>query len=239
LSNLWDTAGIRTFVQTTAISFSNGVVAAARNLTLVSLLVCFLLVEMRAFRAKITLALSNEKSRRLTVIIADVMSQVAKYLSVKFFISLATGLLVFAGTGAVRLDFAVIWSFLAFLLNFIPNFGSIASSLMTCGFSILQFWPDPVRPIFVGCLMLAVNMVLGNIIEPRVQGKNLGISPFLILASLTVWGWIWGFSGMILSIPILVVIQIICENVPFLKPVAIMMGSVKSAQEKAAYAKDP
>ncbi|MDR3311930.1 MAG: AI-2E family transporter [Spirochaetaceae bacterium] len=234
LSNLWDMAGMRSFIQYSAITFSNGVVAVARNLVVISLLICFLLVEMQALREKLSLAMSGEKSRYITAILEDIMGQVAKYISVKFFISLSTGLLVFSGTMAVKLDFAIIWGFLAFALNFIPNFGSIAAGLFTFTFSILQFWPDPVRPVYVGILMLAVNMILGNIVEPRVQGKNLGISPFLILASLALWGWIWGFAGMVLAVPMMVVVQFICENVSFLRPVAIMMGSVKAAQEKAA-----
>jgi predicted PurR-regulated permease PerM len=232
LNNLWDMAGIRNFVQVKAIAFSNSAVTIARNLMMVALLICFLLVEMRSFREKLVLAVSRERSQQITGILDDIMSQVAKYISVKFFISLTTGLLVFAGAQVVRLDFAIIWGFVAFILNFIPNFGSVASGLVTFSFSVLQFWPDPMRPIFVGALMIGVNTVLGNIIEPRVQGKNLGVSPFLILASLALWGWIWGFAGMVLAVPMMVALQIICENVSFLKPVAVMMGSVKAAQSK-------
>jgi predicted PurR-regulated permease PerM len=146
--------------------------------------------------------------------------------------------LVFGGALAVHLDFPVIHGFLAFILNFIPTFGSVVSGVVTTGFAVLQFWPDPGKPVFVGILMLGVNTVLGNILEPRVQGKNLGLSPFLIIASLTLWGWIWGFIGLILAVPMMVMVQIICENVAFLRPIAILMGSVKAAQEKAAAGDD-
>jgi predicted PurR-regulated permease PerM len=76
--------------------------------------------------------------------------------------------------------------------------------------------------------MLGVNQILGNFIEPRVQGRNLGLSPFLILVSLSIWGWIWGFVGMILAVPMMVILKIVCENVSFLRPLSIMMGSASS-----------
>jgi len=66
--------------------------------------------------------------------------------------------------------------------------------------------------------MLAVNMILGNIVEPRVQGQNLGLSPFVILVSLSAWGWLWGFAGLVLAVPMTVIVKIVCENVPGLEP---------------------
>lgn len=73
--------------------------------------------------------------------------------------------------------------------------------------------------------MLAVNFILGNIIEPRWEGSDLGISPFLILVSLSLWGWLWGFIGMILAVPILVIIKIICENIQILNPIGVLLGN--------------
>jgi predicted PurR-regulated permease PerM len=205
----------------------------SKNFVLVLLFICFLLIETRSFHEKIILAVDREQSDRVTEIMQDIMKQVTKYMSVKTAISFLTGLLVGLGTWVVKLDFPVLWGFLAFVLNYIPTLGSIVSGVLTTLFALIQFWPNPHQPIIVGVLMLAVNQILGNIVEPRVQGKNLGISPFLIIASLSIWGWLWGFAGMILSIPMMVILQIICENVSFLRPVAILMGSVKAAQEKA------
>jgi predicted PurR-regulated permease PerM len=78
--------------------------------------------------------------------------------------------------------------------------------------------------------MLGTNMVLGNVVEPRIQGRNLGISPFLILASLLLWGWVWGFIGMILAVPMLVIMKLVCDNVDFLNPVGILIGNLASAK---------
>ena len=80
--------------------------------------------------------------------------------------------------------------------------------------------------------MLSVNMVLGNIIEPRTEGKHLGLSPFVILVSLSIFGWIWGFAGMIIAVPMTVIIKIICENVSFLHGIAVLLGNTTEPPKK-------
>ncbi|MCR5622285.1 MAG: AI-2E family transporter, partial [Treponema sp.] len=107
---------------------------------------------------------------------------------------------------------------------FIPNFGSIISCLVTGLFALLQFYPRIGHVVYVFVMVLSVNMILGNFVEPRWEGRDLGLSPFIILVSLSLWGYIWGFVGMILAVPMTVIIKIICENVESLRPVAIMIG---------------
>ncbi len=152
-------------------------------------------------------------------------------MSVKFFISLLTGVLIFLGTFAVGMGFPILWGFLAFILNFIPNFGSILSGVLTSVFALVQFWPKPAPVVFVAVLMFAVNFILGNIIEPRVQGRHLGLSPFIIIVSLSFWGWLWGFTGLILAVPMMVILKIICENVSILHPAAVLMGNYTYTHE--------
>lgn len=224
-NNLWNQLGVRNAIQSMAVSFSNNLITFARNLTVVALFVVFLLMEMGLFKAKAIAALDGKTPGRITIIMRDIIQQVTKYISVKFFISLLTGIFVFLGTWVVNLDFPIIWGFLAFVLNFIPNFGSIISGILTTFFALVQFWPKPGPVIWVGFLMLAVNMILGNFVEPKVQGRNLGLSPFIIIISLSVWGWLWGFLGMILAVPMMVILKIICENISFLQPLSIFMGS--------------
>jgi predicted PurR-regulated permease PerM len=224
-TNLWNQMSIRNFIQSTARTFSGSLLTFSKNVVLVTLFVAFFLVEIRSFKDKLVVAFPDAGEGRVTRIINDTIRQVTRYLSVKFFISLLTGLFVFAGAVLVGLDFAIIWGFLAFVLNFIPNFGSIFSGVVTTGFAVVQFWPNPEKMVAVGAIMLGVNMILGNFIEPRVQGRNLGLSPFLILVSLSVWGWIWGFTGLILAVPMMVILKIVCENVEMLQPFAVMMGS--------------
>ena len=99
-------------------------------------------------------------------------------------------------------------------------------------FSVLQFYPAPARTVFVLVFTTLVNFILGNIVEPKVEGKNLGLSPFVILVSLTFWGWMWGLVGMIIAVPLMVIIKITCENVSFLHPVAVFLGNRPTFSEK-------
>ncbi len=233
-SNLWNQLGVRNAIQSMAVSFSNNLITFARNLTVVGLFVVFLLMEMGLFKAKAVVALDGKSPGRITLIMRDIIQQVTKYLSVKFFISLLTGIFVFLGTWVIRLDFPIVWGFIAFVLNFIPNFGSIISGVLTTFFALIQFWPSPGPVIWVGFVMLAVNMILGNFVEPKVQGRNLGLSPFIIIVSLSIWGWLWGFLGMILAVPMMVILKIVCENIEFLHPLSILMGSKPPADIQPA-----
>lgn len=80
--------------------------------------------------------------------------------------------------------------------------------------------------------MTIINLTLGNILEPKIEGDNLDLSPFVILVSLTFWGWMWGFIGMILAVPMMVILKILCENISYLNGFAILLGN-KSDLKKA------
>lgn len=227
-ANLWGSLGVRTFVQNSAISLSNFLLSGAKVIFLISLLILFFMMEMREMKTKIKTAFPEEKlNRKIMYITVKTISDVTRFISIKFYISLATGIIVALVCLSVGLDFPIIWGFLAFVLNFIPNFGSAISFVLTTTFSVIQFYPEAYKIVIVGLSILTVNFTLGSILEPKWEGNDLGISPFLILVSLTLWGFVWGFAGMILSVPILVIIKIVCENIEPLKPVAALIGSSK------------
>jgi len=100
---------------------------------------------------------------------------------------------------------------------------------------VVQFYPDMGKIAAVSISMIATQVTIGNFIDPRLQGRRLNISPLLILFSLIFWGWIWGVMGMFLSVPITVVLQIACENIPALRPLAILMesGHVQAAKSRS------
>jgi len=223
--NMWSHLKVREYVQKAALFFSSGVFSFGKSFLMIILLLVFLLIEMRLSTAKINVAFANKKQEQVKSIMKKIVSEVIRFISIKFFISLATGLIVFLGTSLIGLDFPIVWGFLAFVMNFIPTFGSIFSSIITTLFSLLQFYPEWWKVIFVFILMLSVNMILGNIVEPRIEGKQMDISPVIILIGLTIWGGIWGFIGMILAVPMLVIIKIICENISFLHTFAILIGN--------------
>lgn len=230
--NLWGQLDLRLRVQRFALSLSESFISFLKDALMVLLFVAFLLLEIAHFREKIELAFENKLSTRIRKIASDVVNQVARYLSVKFFVSVATGVLVTLGLSLCRVDFPFVWGVISFILNFIPNIGSIVSGLGVGVFALVQFWPVPGPIIGAAAVMLGVNMIIGNVLEPKVQGDNLGLSPFVILASMLAWGWLWGFAGLILSVPMTVIVKIVCENVPVLEPVSIILGSYKAARKK-------
>lgn len=229
--NLWGQLSIRQTLRSFAFSLSNSLIVFFKDLLLVLLFAVFFLLDLRYLRQKLDFAFGDGSKGKAAIIITDIIQQVTRYMSVKFFISLLTGVLIFWGTFAVGMGFPILWGFLAFILNFIPNFGSILSGVLTSVFALVQFWPKPAPVVFVAVLMCAVNFILGNIIEPRVQGRHLGLSPFIIIVSLSFWGWLWGFTGLILAVPMMVILKIICENVSILHPAAVLMGNYTYTHE--------
>lgn len=231
--NLWNQVSVRQIVQNFVLSFSSNIFSFLQTTTVVVLFAIFFLLELRFLRQKLETVFGDENKDRATLIITDIIEQIIRYLSVKFYISLATGLLVFLGTLAIGLDFPIIWGFIAFVLNFIPNFGSIIAGIITSGFALLQFWPEPTPVILTIILMLGTNFVLGNFVEPRIQGQQLGLSPFVIIVSLSFWGWLWGFTGLVLGVPMMVILKIICQNFSVLQPISLLLGDYRTAKAQA------
>jgi len=236
--NLWDQEAIRSIVLDFTKSASNTSLRFVSSAVLVVLFVVFILFEASFFKEKLIVAFENRISR-IDEIGDDIISQVTRYLTAKFLISLANGVIFAVAFHFVGLEFAIVWGVIQFLLNFIPTLGSIAAGVGISLFALLQFWPEPGPVIAVVAIILVVNLVLCNILDPKIVGDNVGISPLIILVSLSIWGYIWGFAGMLLAVPMTVIIKIACENIPIMEPVSIMIGSRKSVlvkkmeQEKA------
>lgn len=226
-TNLWNSLNVRTAVQNFAISLSGNLVSFVKVFGLILLFMIFLLIEVKSIKPKVNMAFSDktELQGKIKNIVSTTVKEVARYVSIKFMISLLTGILVFLVTLISGLDFPLIWGATAFILNFIPTFGSIISWAATTIFALLQFYPSWGTIVFVSISVLAINFILGNIVEPRWEGSDLGLSPFVILVCLSFWGWMWGFIGMILAVPLTVIMKIIFENTTVLKPVAILLGN--------------
>ena len=228
-TNLWMQEGVRTFVRDFAISLSTKLFALVKDFLMIVLFCLFFMSEFRHFNTKMELAFTSIMPNKIRSMITNITNQVTKYISVKFYISLLTGIIVYIGCIVVKVNFPILWGFIAFVMNFIPTIGSIISCFVTILFTLLQFWPSPVPVVLISIIMIGANTLLGNIVEPKIQGENLGLSPFIIIVALSIWGWIWGFAGMVIAVPIMVVIKIICENIEFLKPVSILFGSMPAA----------
>lgn len=121
------------------------------------------------------------------------------------------------------LDFFVFWAFLIFLFNYIPNVGSIIAVFFPVTFSLIQYESVSLTMIFL-VLMIGAQVLMGNFIEPRLMGNKLNLSPLVILISLIFWGTLWGPIGMLLSVPIMVMINIVLAHIEVTRPIAILLS---------------
>jgi predicted PurR-regulated permease PerM len=198
------------------------------NIVLILVFFMFMLLESPFLNNKIDNVFSNQNAAKTKKIMSSVSYEISRYLGTLTLISLLTGVSAWAILVLAKVELAATWGVLTFLLNYIPTVGSIIATIPPVLMAILQFSPSYTKPIIVLLSLSAIQIFLGNFITPKVVGDRLGLSPVVILISLLLWGIIWGIPGAILSVPIAVIIKIICENFESLKPIAVMMGSGKS-----------
>lgn len=191
---------------------------------LVILFVGFLFAERIWFRTKMDAFFGSEtQAARVGQLISTIIHRVNYYLLVKTFISAITGLLVFVVAKLFGLDLAVALGIVTFVLNYIPNVGSIIATVMVALVAFVQLGvPGQTAVIFL--LVGAIQFVAGSVIDPMLMGRALRLSSFGIIISLAFWGAVWGIPGMFLSVPIMVGLMIVCSQVPSLRPIAILLS---------------
>lgn len=195
------------------------------GLILVIVFLLFVLLEQPFLHRKLTQALEDRATRKVTIMLAHINSQIGRYIGVKLFVSFLTGSIVFVTFSLVGVDFPFIWGVLTFLFNFIPSIGSIVITAVSAAFAVVQFLPQWNLIIATFLSMAVTQIVIGNVVDPQLLGERLNLSPVVILLSLLVWGWIWGVIGMFLAVPITAAIKITLENVPGVRAIGILMGT--------------
>ncbi|MDC7227351.1 MAG: AI-2E family transporter [Spirochaetales bacterium] len=216
-------------------SLSQNVVSFASAMVIVILSTIFLLLESPYIQVTIAKAFPRKAGKRIIIIMRHTIRQIGRYLSVKFLVSAMTGVFVWLFLEIIGMDFSLIWGVLAFILNFIPNIGSVILMAVTIIMGFIQFFPQPGPIVAVVVSMISVQIVVGNFLDPRMQGRRLNLSPIIIIFSLFLWGWIWGPVGMFIAVPITAVIKIICENVPPLKPIAMLMENGRKVSKNRRF----
>jgi AI-2 transport protein TqsA len=198
-----------------------GVASVLSTTVLVLIILIFILAEAGGFGYKLRAAMGQADAdlSRFTRITYEVQ----RFLGIKTLTSLATGILVGVWVWLMGLDFPLLWGLLAFLLNYIPSVGSILAAIPAVGLALLQYGVS--RAIVVAIGYLAVNIVIGNLIEPNIMGRRLGLSALVVVLSLIFWGWVFGPIGMFLSVPLTVIVKIMLENTNDFRWVAVLLDS--------------
>jgi AI-2 transport protein TqsA len=151
-----------------------------------------------------------------------VLAEVQQYLAIKTAVSLVTGLLIGLWVWAVGLDFPVFWGLVAFILNFVPSIGSIMAAVPAVALAIIQLGANGAILTLIG--YLGVNVLLGNIFEPLLLGRRLGLSPLVVILSVVFWGWLWGPIGFLLAVPLTMILRILLENTEEYRWIAVLMA---------------
>ncbi|WP_205663187.1 AI-2E family transporter [Alteromonas facilis] len=191
------------------------------NLFLILLTVVFMLFEAESMPRRIHVAMADPdmKLNHIDRFIRSVNS----YLAIKTLVSLATGLMIGVWLWILGVDHFLLWAVLAFLLNYIPNIGSIIAAIPAVLMAFVQFGFGVAG--LVGLGFIFVNTVMGNVVEPRLMGRGLGLSTLVVFLSLIFWGWLLGSVGMLLSVPLTMIVKIALETRQETKWLAILLSS--------------
>jgi predicted PurR-regulated permease PerM len=224
---------------TTAVRIAGNTVTALSALLgkafVILLIVIFILFEAAILPAKVRAmpGLSDEMWQSL----CEVVDNVRQYMGMKTLMSLLTGFLVGAMLALFRIDYAVLLGVLAFMLNYIPNVGSIMAAIP--GVLLALVARSPGLALIIGIGYIVINALVGNVLEPRVMGKGLGLSPMIIVVSLLFWGWVLGPVGMLLSVPLTMTVKIALQSIDETQGIAVLLGSAVPAADEPARADPP
>lgn len=196
------------------------------NLFLIIFVLIFVLLETGSFSIKMDAIIDT--SNNPVTFFSKIGNNIRQYLGLMTIISLLTGTLVWLALIIIGVKYAILWAFLAFLLNFIPNIGSIVAGIPAILFAAVQIG-------FGGAMWtmgsyLVINMIVGNIIQPQIMGKGLGLSTLVVFLSLIFWGFVFGTVGMFLSVPLTMIVKIVLEQKQSTKWIAILLGTTQEAQ---------
>ncbi|GMU85219.1 MAG: hypothetical protein AMXMBFR48_04610 [Ignavibacteriales bacterium] len=148
---------------------------------------------------------------RLEATFREITQQIQRYIITKVSINLSAGVVVGLVLWLIGLDFPLVWGILTVLLNFVPTIGSVFSLVLPVLMALIQY-DAPGYALLLGSIIILIQTIFFNVLEPVFVGKNLGLNPIAILLSVLVWGYIWGVAGMLLAVPLTAIIKIMISN---------------------------
>ncbi|WP_226627001.1 AI-2E family transporter [Alloyangia pacifica] len=225
---LWDRITEETLGQIDLRRFSLAVLGGFTNLGSVVLMVviyaAFITVERRSFQRRLTAGLrSPEKSERVLAVVGAINEKISRYLAFKTLINVVLGTISYGILWAFEVDFALFWAVVIGVLNYIPYVGSLLAVAFPVALSLAQFGSIGMT-LGLGAALTAVQITLGNIIEPRLIGRQLNLSPFVVLLALALWTTLWGIPGAILAVPLTSILAIVLASFSNTRWLALLLA---------------
>lgn len=197
-----------------------GLAGALTNAFLILITVIFILLEASGFFAKLRTTVADPDRSFKTI--DKFLSTIQRYMKIKTVTSLATGIAVAVWLAILGVDYPLLWGLLAFLLNYVPNIGSILAAVPAVLLALLQLGGGSALLAALGYMV--VNFAIGTVTEPRLMGRGLGLSTLVVFLSLVFWGWVLGPVGMFLSVPLTMTIKIGLDSSEDTRWIAVLMG---------------
>lgn len=208
-----------------ATNIGASVAGIATSFGMVLVYLIFMFVEQSTFNKKFTAMFpAKRQSKKFRYILDSIDTNMKKYLFVKTAISAITGVASFIWLQLIGVEFAGVWAFIVFITSYIPTIGAIVACSLPILYSLVSA-PTLQQPILTAVGLISLQILFGNIIEPKLTGKTLNLSTLAILINLVVWGMIWGVAGMFFSVPLLVGIYIICAQFDSTRWIAILLSA--------------
>ena len=205
--------GVRSFISVLSLSVLT-----------ISLLV-LLLLEVTQYHKKVQKAFSSKTGDRLIRAVGNTSQKLRRYLWVMTLTSILTGVLTTVWCFIIGVDLAFVWGLIGFVLNYIPTLGSIIAVIPP---TLIAFLFDGIgRGVATLIGLTVIQLIMGNFVDPKVQGKSLQLSPFVALFSIVFWGWVWGIPGAILGVPMTISIILFCQEFETTQGVAIVLGELE------------
>lgn len=194
------------------------------NAFLIIIYMMFIFLEETSFKNKLRIVLKHyNRDESVIDLFGQIENSVSNYIGIKSMISLTTGILSSIALYLIGIDSPIFWGFLIFLLNFIPTIGSLVATLFPAVFCLLQFG-EVLPSVLVLGIVGGIQVFIGNVLEPKIMGSSLNLSPLVAILSLVFWGAIWGITGMLLCVPFTVIMVIVFSHFERTKPVAVMLS---------------
>ena len=193
----------------------------------------FMFIEQSTFNKKFSALIPNKKEyKKARFIVDSIDDNMKKYLFMKTVLSGITGVLSYFWLQMIGVEFAGIWAFIVFVTSYIPTIGAIVACALPILYSLVTA-TSLQQPLLTAVGLIALQVIFGNILEPKFTGKTLNLSTLAILINLVFWGTIWGIAGMFFSVPLLVAIFIITAQFDSTRWIAILLSADGKIPDKS------